>query len=70
MHPNVPAQGEPEWKFVARRIELMMLGLLVPEYVVALALSERIEAAQTAEGELFSIFDLFVLKIVPFKSFT
>ncbi|KAF4604355.1 hypothetical protein EYR40_001534 [Pleurotus pulmonarius] len=49
MHPNVPAQGESEWKFVARRIELMMLGLFVPEYIVAQALSERIEAAQTAE---------------------
>ncbi|KAL4257813.1 hypothetical protein AB1N83_011250 [Pleurotus pulmonarius] len=51
MHPNVPAQGEREWKFVARRIELMMLGLFVPEYIVAQALSERIEAAQTAETD-------------------
>jgi hypothetical protein len=44
VHPNIPLAGEKWWKTIARRLELMIWGILAPEMIVYWAMKQWIGA--------------------------
>ncbi|KDR79733.1 hypothetical protein GALMADRAFT_61863 [Galerina marginata CBS 339.88] len=46
VHPNIPALGEPWWKKVSRRVELMFWSIIAPELIINWAIQQWFGARQ------------------------
>ncbi|KDR70368.1 hypothetical protein GALMADRAFT_103163 [Galerina marginata CBS 339.88] len=44
VHPNIPALGEPRWKKVFRRVELMVWSIIAPELIISWAARQWADA--------------------------
>ena len=49
MHPNIPGPYETKLKIALRRVELMLMALMAPEFVVTWAMRQWIVARRLAK---------------------